>query len=374
MRVAIVHDWLTVIGGAERSLQQILQVFPEADLFSLVDFLPEQDRSVILHKNVKTSFIQNLPFAKKRYRDYLALMPLAVEQFDVSPYDLVISSSHAVAKGVLTSPEQLHVCYCYSPMRYAWDLHHQYLRESNLDTGLKGWLAKIILHRMRLWDQHSSQRVDHFMAISHFISKRIHKTYRREAKVIYPPVDIERFKLCEKKEEFYLTAQRMVPYKKIDLIVEAFNQLPHKHLVVIGDGPDFKKIQKIAKKNITLLGHQPTHVLMDYMQLAKAFVFAAKEDFGITPLEAQACGTPVIGFKKGALVETVQGLDHENPTGSFFDEQTVPSLHQAIEQFEQHRGRISPAACRGNAQRFSPERFRLEFKEFIEHCLVLHQR
>jgi glycosyltransferase involved in cell wall biosynthesis len=369
MRVAIVHDWLTVVGGAERSLEQILQVFPDADLFSLVDFLPKEERSCILHKTVKTSFIQRLPFAKKRYRDYLIFMPLAIEQFDVSGYDLVISSSHAVAKGVLTSPEQLHLCYCYSPMRYAWDLHHQYLNESKLDTGLKGWIAKMILHRMRLWDQHASHRVDHFMAISSFISKRIHKTYRREAKVIYPPVDIERFKLCEKKEEFYLTAQRMVPYKKIDLIVEAFNQLPHKHLIVIGDGPDFKKIKKIAKKNITLLGHQPRGVLMDYMQLAKAFVFAAKEDFGIAPLEAQACGTPVIGLKKGALLETVRGLDHECPTGAFFEEQTVHSVHHAIEQFEKNQSRISPVNCRENALRFSPERFRLEFKAFVEHCL-----
>jgi glycosyltransferase involved in cell wall biosynthesis len=206
MRVVIVHDWLTVFAGAERVLEQILRVFPEADLFSLVDFLPQNQRHLILNKKVHTSFIQNLPFAKKKYRHYLPLMPLAIEQFDLNHYDIVISSSHAVAKGIITHPEQLHICYCHSPMRYAWDMNHQYLREANLNKSIKGWAVKWLLHRLRQWDQHAANRVDYFVANSKFIESRIHKTYRREAKIIYPPVDIENFILSDKKDNFYLTA------------------------------------------------------------------------------------------------------------------------------------------------------------------------
>ena len=373
MKIAIVHDWLTVYAGAERVLEQMLRCYPETDLFSVVDFLPTDKRGFIQNKPVSTSFIQRLPFARSKYRQYLPLMPLAVEQFDLSGYDIIISSSHAVAKGVLTGPDQLHLCMCYSPIRYAWDLQHQYLRESGLDRGLKGWLARWMLHRIRLWDVRTANGVDHFIAISHFIARRIQKVYRRESTVIYPPVDIHAFELQEKKENFYLTASRMVPYKRIDLIIEAFSAMPDKRLVVIGDGPEFAKIKSKAGPNVEFLGYQSFEVLRDYMQRAQAFVFAAEEDFGIAPLEAQACGTPVIAFGKGGATETIRGLERNEPTGVFFPEQSSVAIQQALRLFEQNRNRITPDACRANAMRFAPERFRQEFRDFVEHAWKLFQ-
>lgn len=368
MRIAVIHDWLTSYAGSERVLEQILALYPAADLFSVVDFLPQEQRTFIQDRSVRTSFIQDLPFARTKYRQYLPLMPLAVEQFDLSSYDLVISSSHAVAKGVLTGPDQLHISYVHSPMRYAWDLQHQYLRESGLETGLKGWLAKWMLHKIRLWDLRTANGVDHFIANSRFIARRIWKAYRREAAVIYPPVDTDAFGLRADKEDFYLAASRMVPYKKIGLIVEAFASMPDKKLVVIGDGPDFQKIRAKAAENVTLLGYQGFEVLKDYMQRAKAFVFAAEEDFGITPVEAQACGTPVIAFGKGGVLETVRGLDHPQPSGVFFFEQSVSALADAVALFERERDRILPGACRENALRFAPERFRAEFTSFVQQA------
>lgn len=365
MKIAIVCDWLVTYAGAEKVLEQMLNAFPEADLFALVDFIEPGKRGFIKDKHVITSFIQNLPKAKKKYRNYLPLMPLAIEQLDVTQYDVVISSSHCVAKGVITSPNQIHISYVHSPVRYAWDLQHQYLRESGLTKGIKGWLAKLILHYIRLWDYRTSNNVDYFIANSKFIAKRIWKCYRREADVIYPPVDVQGFEFCEQKEDFYLTASRMVPYKKMDLIVEAFSKMPDKKLIVIGDGPDFAKIKTKAAKNVTLMGYQPFEVLKNHMQRAKAFVFAAEEDFGITPVEAQACGTPVIAFGKGGALETVRGVDKENPTGVFFVEQTVASIQDAVKRFEKEK--FSCADCRKNAERFSNERFVRELKEYIEN-------
>jgi glycosyltransferase involved in cell wall biosynthesis len=366
VKVAIVHDWLVTYAGAERVLEQILLVYPDADLFSMIDFLPQGQRDFIQNKPVKTSFIQKLPFAKSKYRKYLPLMPLAVEQFDLSDYDLVISSCYAVVKGVLTGPDQLHLCMCYSPIRYAWDLQHQYLRESGLDRGLKSWPIKWMLHRIRLWDYRTANGVDGFIAISNFIARRIWKIYRRKSAVIYPPVDVERFTYSEKKEDFYLTASRMVPYKRIDMIVEAFTAIPDRKLIVIGDGPDFEKIRAKAGTNVTLLGYQTFDVLKDHLQRARAFIFAAEEDFGIAPLEAQACGTPVIAYKKGGAVETIRGLGTPMPTGIFFEEQTMTGLLKAIHLFEENSDAISAADCRENALRFSPDRFRREFKDFVE--------
>ena len=353
MKIAIVCDWLVTYAGAEKVLEQMLNAFPDADLFALVDFIEPSQRGFIKNKKVTTSFIQNLPKAKTKYRNYLPLMPLAIEQLDVTQYDVVISSSHCVAKGIITSPNQIHISYVHSPIRYAWDLQHQYLKEAGLTKGLKSWIAKVILHYMRMWDYRTSNNVDYFIANSQFIAKRIWKCYRREADVIYPPVDVEAFELCEKKEDFYLTASRMVPYKKMDLIVEAFSKMPEKKLIVIGDGPDFAKIKAKAGKNVTLMGYQPFDVLKDHMQRAKAFVFAAEEDFGITPVEAQACGTPVIAFGKGGVLETVVGLDNKSPTGVFFEEQDSKSICEAVRLFELYNELFLPIACRQNAEKFS---------------------
>lgn len=365
MKVAIVHDWLVTYAGAERVLEQMLACYPQADLFSLVDLMPFEQRAFLGGRKVTTSFIQHLPGARNHYRSYLPLMPLAVEQLDVSGYDLVISSSHAVAKGVLVGPDQLHVCMCYSPIRYAWDMQAQYLKESGLNRGLKAGLARWLLHKIRLWDVRTAHGVDQFIAISHFIARRIEKTYRRESAVIYPPVDVNAFECVSKKDGFYVTASRMVPYKKIPLIVEAFAKMPGKQLVVIGDGPDFEKVRASAGPNVKVLGHQPAAVLKDHLARAKAFLFAAEEDFGIAPLEAQASGTPVIAFGKGGALETIRGLHHPQPTGVFFEEQTADALVRAVEQFEQNAERITPQACRDNALRFSQERFRHEFSESV---------
>jgi glycosyltransferase involved in cell wall biosynthesis len=362
MRIAIVHDWLTIYGGAERVLEQMLGIFPDADLFSLIDFLPADQRGFIQNKTVATSFMQKLPWAKSQYRRYLALMPLAVEQFDLSAYNLVISSSYAVAKGALTGPNQLHLCMCYSPMRYAWDLQHQYLTASGLNKpSLKGYLAKGLLHYIRMWDARTANGVDEFFAISQFIARRIQRVYRRQATVIYPPVDVHAFTLHKQKENFYLVCSRLVPYKKVDLIVEAFSRMPNKQLVVIGDGPDGKKVRAKAGPNIKLLGYQPFAVLRNYMQRACAFISAAEEDFGIAPVEAQACGTPVIAYGRGGCSETTLAGE----TGLFFSEQSVDCLIQAVAAFESCQHTFDPERIRENAKRFCPERFRQEFADLV---------
>jgi glycosyltransferase involved in cell wall biosynthesis len=360
MRVAVIQDMMVGYAGSERVLEQMIAVFPNADLFAIVDFVPDTQRRFLQGKKPVTSFVQKLPFAKSKYRFYLPLMPLAVEQFDLSSYDLVLSSSHAVAKGVLTGPDQLHVCMCYSPIRYAWDLQHQYLKETNLTRGFKSTLARLILHYMRLWDARTSNGVDVFIAISKFISRRIRKAYGRDSVVIYPPVDTSSFVPGVAKEEFYLTSSRLVPYKRIDLIVEAFAQMPEKRLVVIGDGPEMTKIRAKAASNIQILGYQPFEVLREHLQKAKAFVFAAEEDFGIAPLEAQACGTPVIAFGKGGSLETVK----DGVTGLFFSEQSVPSIVDAMSRFEATS--FDPVAIRHHAELFSEERFRQELKLLVD--------
>ncbi|QKJ87785.1 glycosyltransferase family 4 protein [Paramixta manurensis] len=364
-KVAIIHDWLVVSGGGEKVLSEIINVFPDADLFSVVDFLPEEQRDIIHHKKVTTTFVQRLPKAKTKYRNYLSLMTYAIEQLDVSAYDIVISSSHAVAKGVITGPDQLHICYCHSPVRYAWDLQHQYLKEANLDKGLKSMIARWMLHRVRLWDYRTANGVDYFIANSKYISRRIKKVYGRHADVIYPNVAVEDFALEENKDDFYFTASRMVPYKKIDLIVEAFGKMPDKKLVVIGEGPQFEKIKAVAKENITLLGYQKFAVLKENMARAKAFVFAAEEDFGIVPVEAQACGTPVIAFGKGGALETVKPVGQPGATGVLFAEQTTESICDAVARFEALEGEITPAQCRENAEKFSTQRFHQELHEYV---------
>ena len=365
MKIAVVCDWLVVYAGAERVLEQILKIYPQADVFCLVDFIPEGKRDFLLNKKTCTSFIQNLPKAKTKYRSYLPLMPLAIEQLDVTGYDLVISSSHAVAKGIMTGPNQVHISYVHSPIRYAWDLQHQYLHEAGLEHGVKSWLARLILHYMRIWDSRTANGVDHFIANSQFIAKRIKKVYGRKAEVIYPPVDVEAYEICRQKEDFYLTASRMVPYKKIRLIVEAFNNMPDKKLVVIGDGTEFEKTKEIAKKNIVLMGYQPFEVLKEKMQKAKAFVFAAEEDFGITPVEAQACGTPVIAYGRGGALETVCGLDSAAPTGVFFSEQSTKSIIEAVKVFEKNADKITADNCRKNAERFGIGVFVSRLSDFL---------
>lgn len=364
--IGIVADWLVTYAGAERVIKEFVDLYPDSQLYSVVDFLSDDSREHFHGKKAKTTFIQKLPSSKKKYQKYLPFMPLAIEQLDVSSHDVILSSSHAVAKGILTGPDQLHISYVHSPIRYAWDLQHQYLREAGLDSGIKGLLAKWILHKIRLWDYRTANGVDHFIANSKFISRRIKKVYGRDADVIYPPVDVERFTLCNEKDDFYFTASRLVPYKRIDLIVEAFSQMPDKKLVVIGDGSEMDKIKSKASNNIEILGYQPNHVMEEHMRKAKAFVFAAEEDFGITPVEAQACGTPVIAFGKGGALETIRPYGTENATGLFFYAQKIDSIIEAVNKFDRVKDIIDPVACRNNALRFSTERFQHEMMNYVE--------
>ncbi|KWI35392.1 glycosyltransferase family 4 protein [Burkholderia stagnalis] len=372
MKIAIVHDWLVAPGGAEHVLAHMIDCFPQADVHSLVDFL--EDRTCLRGRPVRTSFIQKLPFARTRYRSYLPLFPLAIEQFDLSAYDIVLSSSYAVAKGVLCGPDQLHASYVHSPVRYAWDLQHQYLNEAGLARGPKSALARVLLHYIRNWDARSANGVDCVAANSRFIARRIRKTYRRDATVIHPPVDVDRLTLRADKEAFFLTASRLVPYKRIDLIVEAFSRTPWRRLVVIGDGPERAKIRALAGPNVTLLGYQPFEVLHDHLQRACAFVFAAEEDFGIAPVEAQACGTPVIAYGKGGVRESVRAWPCARPTGLFYRAQTADALVDALARFDAlPRGTFAAHACRENAERFGAERFRAEFTRFVLNCYAALQ-
>nr|WP_306717993.1 glycosyltransferase family 4 protein [Klebsiella pneumoniae] len=365
LNVGIVADWLVTYAGSEKVIKEFIKVFPKAELYSVIDFLSEQDRVKFNHKKAKTTFIQRMPFSSKKYQTYLPLMPFAIEQLDVSKHNIILSSSHAVAKGILSGPDQLHISYVHSPIRYAWDLQHQYLKESGLNKGLKGMLAKWMLHKIRVWDYRTSNGVDHFIANSQFIARRIKKVYGREADVIYPPVDVNAFELNDKKDNYYFTASRLVPYKRMDLIVDAFSLMPDKKLVVIGDGPEMNKIKSKAKNNIEILGYQSNQKMIDCMRNAKAFVFAAEEDFGITPVEAQACGTPVIAFGKGGALETIRPYGVSNPTGLFFNEQNSQSIINAVNDFEKMNDLFRPSDCRKNAERFSEERFRNEISTYV---------
>lgn len=361
LRIAIVHDFLYTYAGAERVLEQLVEVFPHADLFALFDFLGPNDRGFIQNKPVQTSFLQHMPLAKSKHRAYLPLMPMAIEQLDVSKYDLVISSSYMAAKGVLTRPHQLHVCYCHTPVRFAWDLQNQYLTQTGLTRGLRSIFIRSVLHYIRSWDLRSAQGVDVFLTNSNYVGRRIQKLYRRKSITIYPPVDTERFTLQEDKEDFYLTASRMVPYKRIDLIVETFARMPTRRLLVVGEGPEMARIKAKASPNITFLGHESTDHLRRHMQLAKAFVFAAEEDFGIAPVEAMGCGTPVIAFGRGGVTETViDGI-----TGVLFTAQTPAAIIAAIERFEAITW--DAKRIRQHAQQFSVTHFRSRLSDVIAH-------
>jgi glycosyltransferase involved in cell wall biosynthesis len=371
---ALVHEWLTpkATGGSELVVQEILKVV-DADLYALIDFESSNPRSYLYQRSIGTTFLQHFPGAKKGVQKYLPLLPLAIEQLDLRPYDVILSSSHAVAKGVLTAPHQVHICYCHTPMRYAWDLMPDYLEESPAGQGLRGWLTRYLLHSLRQWDVISANRVDYFIANSHHTARRIWRCYRRSAEVVYPPVNVDRFSFQPQKQDFYLTVSRLVSYKKIPLIVQAFNQLGLP-LVVIGSGPDFVKIKKIAKSNIQVLGVQPNAVVEQYMTQAKAFVYTACEDFGITLVEAQACGTPVIAFGRGGATETVIDLrqDPDQATGLLFPEQTVQSLMAAIEYFEETYKKLNPESSRIQAEKFRPEVFQARYLEMLDRYLKDH--
>lgn len=368
MKTAIVHEWLVNYAGSEKVVESFTNIWQDADVFTLVDFLNDEERRIILKgKKAKTSFIQNLPYAKKRHRKYLPLFPKAIESFDLSKYDLIISSSHSVAKGVRTNKNQLHICYCHSPMRYAWDEADYYLKEANLNSGIKGLVAQSILKYLRKWDLKSADNVDYFIANSNHIAKKIKRIYNRHADVIYPPVDVEKFSLATEKEDFYLTASRLVPYKRIDLIIEAFARMPDKKLIVIGSGPEKERLKAKAASNISLIGYQEFDSLKSYMQKAKAFVFAAEEDFGIIVVEAMACGTPVIAGNFGGTTESVV----DKKTGVLFPNQTVDSIVEAVKNFDVIAKSINNSEIRIHSEKFSREIFEKNIKAYVDKKIQL---
>jgi glycosyltransferase involved in cell wall biosynthesis len=355
MKTALVYDWLLTMGGGEKTLSAIQEAYP-SPIYTLVHDPKRMKGTAFESSQVHSSFIQKFPFSKRLYRNYLPFFPLAIEQFDLSSYDVIISASHAVSKGVLTHAGQVHLCYCFTPMRYAWDLTHRYLEGV---SGVQKLAAKASLHYLRNWDISSLGRVDHFAAISHYIAGRIKKVYGKDATVIYPPVETEDIAFSAAKDNYYLAVSRMVPYKRIDLIVEAFSHLPDKRLVVVGDGPEMKKVKSLAKQNVEILGWQSDEKIRALMKGAKAFLFAAEEDFGIVVVEAQAAGTPVIALGQGASLETVV----PGRTGLFYPRQSIESLIEAIYAFEKNA--FDPAEIRAHAQKFNRQRFIEEFKQFV---------
>lgn len=359
-KTSIVHEWLVNYAGSERCVESFNNIWKDADVYSLVDFLDDEQREIILKgKKANTSFIQKFPFARKKHRYYLPLFPKAIESFDLSKYDLIISSSHAVSKGVRTRKGQLHICYCHSPMRYAWDQSAHYL------TGIKGSIAKAFMNYLRNWDLKSADNVNYFIANSHHIAEKIKRIYRRDSTVIYPPVDVDKFDVSEKKDDYYLIASRFVPYKKVDIVVEAFNQMSDKKLVVIGSGPEKEKIKNIAGSNIEFLPYQQTKKMKEYMMKAKAFVFAAEEDFGIVVVEAMACGTPVIALNRGGTAESVLN----GKTGTLFNEQNPESIIDAIKKFESQIDDFDFQFIRSHAEKFNRANFESNIKAFVSEKL-----
>lgn len=368
MKYALVHEWLTpkATGGSELVVQEILNHI-DANLYALIDFESTNPESYLFKRQIGTTFLQHFPQARNGIQKYLPLLPLAIEQLDLREHDIILSSFHTVAKGVLTSPNQLHICYCHTPMRFAWDLTFDYLRSSKLGSGLQGILTRYLLHRMRQWDVLTANRVDYFIANSQNTARRIWRCYRRRATVIYPPVNIQRFPFVTSKQDFYVTVSRLVSYKQVSLIVRAFNQLK-KPLVVIGTGPELAKIRKLAQPNVQVLGAQPDDVVEKYMAQAKAFVYAAYEDFGIALVEAQACGTPVIAYGAGGALETVRDIRQhpDNPTGLFFGTQTTAALVEAVEKFEAYYGVFNPERVRTHAAQFAPKLFAERYLTFLD--------
>lgn len=372
-KIAIVHDWLVNLGGAERCLAVFRDLFPEAALYTLF-FDPESARKLGFDpRGTHSSFLQRLPSIRRWYPNYLFLYPLAVERLNLDGYDLVLSSSWAAAKGVLTRAHQLHICYCHTPMRYIWDLTQDYLAYSGLNSGIRGLVAAALMHYLRLWDVSTASRVDHFVANSAYVARRIEKIYRRKARVIYPPVDVERFTVRERKEEYFLCVSRLVQYKRIDLLVDAFNKLGHP-LIIIGDGPERRRLEHRAAPNIKFLGRLSDDKVKNYMERARALVYAADEDFGIVPVEAQACGTPVIAYGRGGVTETVVPWKDgsRDATGVFFYEQTPQAVLGAVREFGEVEHQFSRLAIRSNAERFSRSRFEKEFMEFISEAWGNH--
>lgn len=374
LKVAIVHDWCPSLRGGERVLSEICGLFPNADVFTLFDFLPADVKEQYFHDvTFHTSVADRLPFVQKYYRHLFFACPFLIEQFDVTGYDAVISSSAAFSRGVLTRPDQPHLCYVHSPIRYAWDEQFSYLSQGNLKFGPKGLLFRYLLHQLRTWDARTAHGPDLMLANSSYVRARIRRIYGRDAEVVFPPVAMDELSFHADKDDYFVTASFLAPYKRTDLVIRAFNEMPLRRLVVVGEGQQASSLRAMAGPNISFTGYLPRSEYVRTVGEAKALVFAGCEDFGIALAEAQACGTPLIAFSRGGASDIVQRLGvSDNPTGVLFDRQTVAATKDAVEHFERHRKAIAPAACRGNAMRFSRDRFRGEVQAAFDRTLNIH--
>jgi len=353
MKVALVHDYLNQYGGAERVLEAFCQIFPKAPIYTLL-YDGKKTGFAFEGKDIRTSFLQKIPFVKSHHRPFLMLMPLAIEQFDFSEYDLVLSDSASYAKGIITSPETLHICYCHTPIRYAWDDSHKYIEEFGYSNIIKK-IIPFFMNYIRLWDEKASKRADKFISNSKFVSERIKKYYHRESEVIHPPVKANLFYLAEKIDDYFLLVGRFLPYKRFDLAIDAFNQLGFP-LKIIGDGPDRKRLEKKSNKNIEFIGLVPDHELKDYYAHCQAFIFPQEEDFGITAVEAMASGRPVIAYKSGGALEIIQ----QGITGLFFENQTSENLVEVLKNFNESD--FNPKIIREKAMKFDEENFKKKIK------------
>jgi glycosyltransferase involved in cell wall biosynthesis len=364
VKTALVCDWLTGMRGGERCLDAVCQLFPDADIFTLVHSRGDVSQNIESHKII-TSYIQKLP--GKNFRIYLPLFPHAIQQFDLSGYDLILSFSHCAAKGVKVPEKVPHICYCHTPMRYAWNMRDEYLRHSSL---LKKYMAQLILDYLKNWDRETSSSVTHFIANSRNVQNRIKQAYNRDSIVIYPPVNCNRFNISNRNYGYYLIVSAMVPYKRIDIAIRTFNTINRK-LLIVGKGPELKNLKKIAKSNITFIESASDENIVTSMRNCRALIFPGEEDFGIVPLEAQASGKPVIAFGKGGALETVIGIDQfpENATGIFFFEQEPQALQQAISFFEQHEDKINPEKCRENAMKFDTPVYQASMKAYVSSVI-----
>jgi len=366
VKIAIVQDWLTSYGGAEKCIEAWCEIWPEADIYTLVYRADLFKNSIISRHKVRTSFIQQLPLSKTKFRHYLLLHPFAVEQYDLRHYDIIISSSAAFSHGVITGADQLHICYKHTPMRYAWSGYHEYLHQRYVRSKAKNWITRVALHRLRTWDFIAAQRPDLIVANSQQVRRRIWKYYRREAEVIYPPVDVDGIEPlpAQARDGYYVTMSRMVPYKKMDLIIETFAQTSNLPLIVAGDGPEMARLKKLAKNapNINFFGFINSDRKTELLRKAKAFIFAACEDFGIAPIEAQACGTPVIAYGRGGALESVV----DEKTGVFFAEQNIGGLKKAIDKFLTLKDSFDPVIIHEHAKKFDKEIFKRKFKRRVQ--------
>jgi glycosyltransferase involved in cell wall biosynthesis len=369
MKVALVHDWLPVFSGAERVLAEIMRVVGSSDLYTLYDFLDDRDHAALGARRIYTSALNDLPFVEKYYRWTFPFCPQAMEAFDLSQYELVISSSAAFAKGIISHPHQKHIGYIHTAVRYAWDQSYEYLSQTPMARFPAGAVLRRLLHKMRMWDARTAHSADLFVANSSIVKRRIEQIYGRRAVVIEPPVDVAEIPLVEDKDDYFVVASRLVPYKRIDLVVRAFTEMPSLRLLVVGDGPEMPRLRALAGANVTFTGYLPRAALIEALQKARAFVFAAYEDFGIVMAEAQAAGTPVVAFGRGGAADIVVPLPADGPTGVLFAQQSVEAVKSAVELFCREERRISPSACRAGVERFAPDSFRRRFRAVMEDVM-----